>query len=330
MNLSRNRPLNKIFSFVVLVILVAGTAILLLQNRNNASNKSIAPGLLSLTTPTPYPLPTTAYDLFPFITMVPGTIIEESNQSIDPVQIEENGQQQAENEYLDLYSVDGYLPVDIQWWQRESKHVYEYVSKRLDISLSGMVLVTFASPELRTCPARGLAFPEQRVIVIFADEDTSKEQILGVLAHELGHIFILNKYNNLKDLALSEGMATWAAGDYWKEWKGFDFNSGVRNFMNMGIYLPLFQNYDLQKAYDENTPDCIIHRDVLYTEMASFIDYLIQSYGMEKLSSLFDEPQPETINNKSIVYPPNYKEVYGLEFNQLEYEWLKTLLHPRR
>ena len=330
MNLPRQGPLFRILSYAIIVILFVGAVFLLFQNRTIASNKAIPLDFLSSTTPTPYPLPTSAYDLLPLIPIVTGTISEESNQFIDPDLIKENGQQRAENEYLDLYLLDSYLPVDVQWWQQESKQIYEYVSKRLDIPLNGRVIVTFAPPQSRNCPARGLAFPEQQVIVILADEDTSKEQIRGVLAHELGHIFILNKHKNLNDTALSEGMATWAAGEYWKEWKGLDFNSSVRNYINKGSYLPLFQNYDLQKAYDETVQDCVTYRDILYTEMASFIDYLIQSYGMDQLFILFDVPQPETIDNKRIVTPPRYKDVYGLEFNQLEYKWLKALIKPNQ
>lgn len=328
MGFPRHRPLNKILSYVGIVVLLAGAMILLLQNRNRAPNDSSPPDFLSSTTPAPDPLPTAAYDLLPPVTMVPGTIIDESNQSLDPVQIEENGQQQAQNEYLDLYSLNDYLPVDIAWWQRESKQVYEYVSKRLGSRLGGRVVVTFAPPESVTCPARGRAFREQRVIQILADEETSEEQILGVLAHELGHLFVAQKYKNLNDVALNEGMATWAAGDYWNEWKGSDFNDSVRDFIDEGSYLPLFENYDFEKAYDPDAPDCVTHRDILYTEMASFLDYLVQSYGMELLSALLDVPQSESIDNKRIVYPPNYKDVYGLEFNQLEYEWLRSLLRP--
>jgi len=324
MKFLKQTPSNKTVLYASIVFISASIMIVLFVNKNNAS-ESISPLTLS-TTPTPYPLPTQAYDSPSYFTTIFGQIFGKRNQSVDPSQITTDGQRQAENEYFDLYSENGYLPVDVQWWQKESKQVYEYVSQRLGATVSEKVIVTFVPPNSGNCAPRGTTFHEQQpVIVIFADKDTSKEQILAVLAHELGHVFIHQKYENLSDVALNEGMATWAAGDYWKGWKGVDFNSGVVGFVNDKTYLPLFQNFDMSKAYDDNSPDCIIHRDVLLTELASFLDYLIQNYGSEKLAALFDVPQPELTNNQRIIYPPNFKDVYDLEFNQLEYEWLKTL-----
>lgn len=222
---------------------------------------------------------------------------------------------------------NGYLPVDSQWWQHESKQVYEYVSHRLDTTIDEKVIVTYVPPETGNCAPRGTTFHEQQpLILIFANQDTSKEQILAVFAHELGHVFIYQKYENLSDVALNEGMATWAAGDYWKAWKGVDFNVGVRSYITDKTFLPLFQNFDMSKAYDD-VPGCITHRDILLTELASFIDYLIQSYGLEQLSALFNIRQPDSVTSQRIVYPPNFKDIYELELNQLEYEWLRTLLY---
>src|SRR5687767_11089734 len=190
MSFLRQRPIYRLLLYVIIMIAVAGAVILLFQNRNDVSENDIPPNFLSPTTPTPYPLPTTAYDVLPVFTLAPGTILEESNQSVDPLSIETNGQKQAENEYLNLYSENDYLPIDIQWWQQESRQVYEYVGKRLDTRLSSRVIVTFVKPELVNCPARGRTFVDKHIIQIFADEETSKEQILGVLAHELGHVFV--------------------------------------------------------------------------------------------------------------------------------------------
>lgn len=322
------KPSRKTVLYASIIVLSAIITIVLFRNRNDTS-EFVSPLTLS-TPPTPYPLSTQVYDSPPYLITVIGEVFRKKEQ-LNPSQIANDGQRQAENEYLDLYSENGYLPVDIQWWQKESKQVFEYVSKRLDATVSEKVIVIFVPPNSGNCAPRGTTFHEQQpIVVIFADKDTSKEQILGVLAHELGHVFIHQKYENLSDVALNEGMATWAAGNYWKGWKGLDFNSGVIAFVNDKTYLPLSQNFDMSKAYDNDSPDCIIHRDILLTELASFLDYLIQNYGLEKLSALFDVRQPELTNNQRIIYPPNFKDVYNLEFNQLEYEWLKTLFQPSR
>lgn len=326
MKFLKQKSSSKTILYAIIVFLLASSMIALFLNRNDTF-EFISPIALS-NTPTPYPLPTQVYDSQPYFITVIGQVFRKKEQ-LNPPQIADDGQRQAENEYLELYTENDYLPIDVQWWQKESTQVYEYVSKRLDMTVSEKVVVIFTPPNSGNCAPRGTTFHEQQpTIVIFADKDTSKEQILAVLAHELGHVFIHQKYENLSDVALNEGMATWAAGDYWKGWKGVDFNSGVVGFVNDKTYLPLFQNFDMSKAYDDNSPDCIIHRDVLLTEMASFLDYLIQNYGLEKLATLFDVRQPELTNNQRIIYPPNFKDVYGLEFNQLEYEWLKTLLQP--
>lgn len=212
---------------------------------------------------------------------------------------------------------------------KKSKQVYEYVSERLDATVNEKVIITFVHPEMGNCAPRGTSFPEQQpVILIFANQDTSKDQILAALAHELAHVFIHKIYENLSDVALSEGMATWVAGNYWKAWKGVDFDTAVRSYITDKTYLPLFQNYDMRKAYDD-LPGCNTYRDILLTELASFIDYLIRNYGIEKLSAIFNVQQPVLMNNQRIVYPPNFKAVYGFELNQLEQGWLRALLYNK-
>ena len=88
--------------------------------------------------------------------------------------------------------------------------------------------------------------------------------------------------------------------------------------------MPLFQNYDLNQAYEE-TPGCIIRRDTLLTELASFMDYLIRTYGIQKMDELFKINHPKVAGAQFVIYPPDYKGVYGYEFNQLETAWLISL-----
>jgi len=328
MGIQKIKPSKRLFISAVIVLLLVGAIVLILSIMKKATDTPI-PFINSFsTTPTPCFLPTKAYQSSFSIANFFDQIFGGRNQSIDPSQIK-RGQQEAENTHFELYSENNFLPVNIQWWQQESEQVYNYVSSRLNAIINEKVIVTFLPPQSGYCAPRGTTLHEQQpIIIVFANQTTSDEQILATLAHELGHVFLHQEYPNLSDVALTEGMATWAAGEYWRDWKGADFNSGVRTFISNGTYLPLYPNYDLGKAYDNKSPDCIAHRDILLTEFASFLDFLLQNYGAEKLSALFDIRQPELVNNQRVAYPPNYRDVYGLEFNQLEYEWLKTLLEP--
>ena len=81
----------------------------------------------------------------------------------------------------------------------------------------------------------------------------------------------------------------------------------------------------VDKAFDYKSPNCLIHRDILLTETASFLDYLIQHYSADQFSKLLNTKQPEYHNDQKVLYPSDFQDVYDLEFNQLEYNWLKSL-----
>jgi hypothetical protein len=328
MKFPSQKPLIKLFLFTSIILLFVGWLYFTVSiEKKNTSETMTEFHLLLSATPTPYPLPTKVYDQPSYLTTILGWIFGNKNKLANPSEIEQNAQKRLGNEQIDLYVQNDHLAIDSEWWQQESKQVYEYVRHRLDITIDEKVTVIFVPPQTGNCAPRGTTFHEQQpVIFIFVNQGTSKDQILATLAHELGHVFIHNKYENLSDVALSEGMATWAAGDYWKAWKGVDFNTAVMSYITNKTYLPLFQNYDIKKAFDD-VPDCIRNRDILLTEFASFIDYLIQSRSLEQLSALFNVHQPELMNNQQIVYPPNFKSVYGFELNQLEQEWLRALLY---
>jgi hypothetical protein len=330
MKLLRLKPLIKLIMVTSIILaLVCGIYFVVSNNQGNNTETTNEFYLSVSLTPTPYPLPIKVYDQPSSLTIILGQIFGNKNKLTNPYKVIENGQIKLWDEHLDLYVQNDYFPVDTQWWQQESKQVYTYVSERLDATVSEKVIVTFMPQEPGNCTTRGTTFHEQQpIILIYANQDTSKDQILSALAHELGHVFIHKKFENLSDVALSEGMATWAAGNYWKAWKGMDFNTAVRSYITAKTYLPLFQNYDMRKAYDDE-PGCTTYRDILLTELSSFIDYLIRTYGIEKLLALLNVKQPELMNNKRIIYPPNFKAVYGFELNQLEQEWLRALLYNK-
>jgi hypothetical protein len=327
MNFLNNKASRKNLTYVSISVLLVSIVMSFLFKNNNTADIFVTNDLLSSITPTPFPLQIESYDTPSFWETALRQLLTQANQPTHPVQILDSAQKLAEDEHLILSSIDDYLPVEISWWQEEVPEVYSYVSERLGATTSEKIILIFLSPRPGNCATRGMTYHEQQpVIAIYANEETSKEQILAVLAHEFGHVLIAEKYETLNDLALNEGMATWAAGNYWTKWKDEDFDTLVKASLENETYLSLFHNYSLKKAYDDNLENCLFHRDQLLEELASFLDYLIQNYGQEKLSTLFDMRQPELINNQRIIYRPDFQGIYGTELNQLEYEWLNSLL----
>ena len=77
-------------------------------------------------------------------------------------------------------------------------------------------------------------------------------------------------------------------------------------------------------------------RDTLYTEYASFVGFLIDTYGLERFEELADtiatvaiaiRPGPPTPTPAQASRPstPDYQAVYGRSFEELEQEWLRQL-----
>lgn len=99
----------------------------------------------------------------------------------------------------------------------------------------------------------------------------------GVFAHEVSHI--IHKHGFAENLSggsgFDEGLATWAAGQYWNEWHGTpSLQASVRTYLEAGTYLPLYKQYDVYGVKSEATKsdeDCLDRRDTLYTEWAAFI-----------------------------------------------------------
>ena len=170
------------------------------------------------------------------------------------------------------------------------------------------------------------------IITIFADKHTSHAQVLGVLAHEVGHVLqevgTERHWGVFSALPLMKDRLPGRRGVTGKRGKKFpSFDASVRSYLDASTYLPLYANYDLSLAYSGE--NCIEKRDILYTEWASFIDFLLTTYGTDQLEALFHSSPPEEteIDGERVVVwtPADFEGVYGSELNQLEAEWLSHL-----
>ncbi|HEX6383920.1 MAG TPA: M48 family metalloprotease [Anaerolineae bacterium] len=277
-------------------------------------------------TPTAFPLPTQVIE-------GPTEIII-TREVTEVEEITPTREKIAETPHFVFYVEDGYLPVGVDELQEEAEVVFDYAKARLEVpSPKEKTTVSFRRPSDEPCAARGWAFfAETPQIVIFSDEETSREQLLGVFAHEVGHVLHEHGFEGGFSVhrGLNEGLANWAAAHYWNAGQDSpSFDASVRTYLEDSVYLPLYENYDLNDVYldvEKPAEDCLRRRDILYTEWASFLDFLLQSYGMEKLRELFaTTPASEITETQRIIRPPDYPAVYGSALNQLEAAWLEDI-----
>lgn len=171
------------------------------------------------------------------------------------------------------------------------------------------------------------------MIVIRADQETGTDQVLAVLAHELGHIFqqrVIEGGQSIRSIFI-EGFATWAAGRYWLEWQGVpSFRSAVASYIAAGTYLPLHENDGFLDTLSEDAEarlgeDCLRQRDIIYTEWGAFIEYLVDEHGRERFYSLFRVPPLVSDDEEGRFVKPNFPAVYGSSLEQLEAAWLEAV-----
>lgn len=276
-------------------------------------------------TPTAQILPT----LTPF--NLPEFEISEDFKTPTPL-LERDLQIFAETEHFIIYSERDYLPVplvDIEAWAEET---YSHVAEQLDADVDQPIYLTFErSVRGGRCYARGYFGMHQATddsavpwITVFANPNTSTEQIKAVLAHETAHaIDTLGIEGGISvEKGLSEGLATWAARDYWVEWLGGDSLEGmVRDYLEDDSYFPLVEWFDPYTL--PPTADCVERRNIIYTELASFTGWLIDEYGMEAFIDLMESAEETRTETQITRSRADFMGVYGLALNQLAAAWLE-------
>ena len=236
------------------------------------------------------------------------------------------------------------------------EEIYAYVSQRMDFDLEDKLDVSIYEISAGPCPVRGLALmptPEDEYedfsadtsfkVVIFVDETASLEYLLGIFAHELGHILHMQGFATFPSPGgLAEGLASWAAGRYWTAWhQSPSFSDSVRNYLRAATFLPLSQNIELTGTFSSNGggANCLTRRDMLYKSWAAFVEFLINSYGAEKFKELLSTVEVDvstevikmTVDDKVVEVSNEVQEVrgpdwsiYGKSFETLEQAWLES------
>ena len=240
--------------------------------------------------------------------------------------------------HFEIAEASGYVPTNVE---RHFDEIYAVVVERLGVSLDETVKVVFSPPDPGPCrqrgammlPPPGVETDRPPIVWVFADESTDPRQISAAWAHELGHAvqyFAIDGGQSIASIYV-EGFATWAAGPYWLEWQGADsFRSVVASYIAAGTYLPLHENDGFLDTVSEEAAarfgdDCLNQRDIIYTEWAAFIDYLVEEHGRERLYSLFRTPPLVSDDEATPFRRSNFPAGYGSPLERLEAEWLERL-----
>jgi hypothetical protein len=180
-----------------------------------------------------------------------------------------------------------------------------YVSARFGSGMQGRVTASFVQDD--GCGLRGIAYTDVRNVQVFTCAGVSSNRAVAILAHEFVHQLAQDRYGPPHlhaDLILSEGVATWGAGRYWLAGKP-DFRSYVREQRRNGV------SYPLAISYEGLGPGGM---DALYYQWASFVEYLIGTYGRDSFDRLY-------VSGAGEPGSANYLGIYGKDLPTLEREW---------
>lgn len=157
------------------------------------------------------------------------------------------------------------------------------------------------------CALHGIAYTDVRSVQVYTCPDIGRDRAVAIMAHEFVHQLEQDRYGPAHlnaDLILSEGTATWAAGEYWLGGQP-DFRTYVREQRRAGLFYPLATHYNGLGVAAMNA---------LYYEWASFVEFIINTYGREQFDRLY-------VSGHGAPGSADYVGVYGKGLDVLEREW---------
>lgn len=212
------------------------------------------------------------------------------------------------------------------------QRVYELVTDRLEANIIGeeKTTVVFSCQEATLFPLNGQSRWDetQPTITIFSFKGISRDQVLYVSAHELAHL-IQWAYNGegTVDPILVEGWATLAAEPYLIDWIGVQsIDQQVQTYIKKNQYLKINKPGLWDQIYTQ--AGCSSVRQSIYIEWASFVGYLIKTYGVERLMELMTISSSSNRlarNPEQNIGTGEYETVFGKSLRELEGDWLLSL-----
>jgi hypothetical protein len=154
---------------------------------------------------------------------------------------------------------------------------------------------------------RGMAYTAEQRAELFYRPGEDPSRALTIAAHELGHHLEAQRYGEdaqrRADTILHEGMATWIAADRWLPMcEATTWRQRARQLQGAGIPLRLLT---AERSGADNA----------YELWASFVDFLAERYGWEKLDALYASGRGRAPGSA------NYQKILGKSLEELADEW---------
>jgi hypothetical protein len=237
------------------------------------------------------------------LTRWPGATRSELQGEAQPVAV------QPSTDLFDMRVDDGLYTGERDALRAELAEALAYVAERFGSSPISAITASLRRDD--GCALHGVAYTDVRDTQVFSCDAIARGQAVAIMAHEFTHQLAQDRYGPAhlqSDLILSEGVATWAAGRYWLSGHP-DFRSYVREQRRAGASFPLATHYAGLGTAAMNT---------LYYQWASFVEFLIDTYGRERFDQLY-------ISGAGDPGSADYAGVYGKGLPELEREWERWL-----
>jgi hypothetical protein len=246
--------------------------------------------------------------------------------------IERHWLRYAENPFVVYYPASGAIAADPSAWLKPRRETFQRNCEYLKVNcdFGGITFYVFDSF------GQGAKYGLQ---LGFADPDSRRtyETYQFHRGHELTHVIVGQAFPGLSNRSslLNEGLATLLNGATWNleghadAFWYLDEANGVSWSNRDGLVYQLIREKPL--AANDLLGTNFWRRNVSYDIAASFIEYLIDGYGLEKLKNLLGQPSSnfETLNTLLGRDSPEeeraFAAVYGKPFEELFAEWKARL-----
>jgi len=232
--------------------------------------------------------------LFPFTPIIIGFTKHELTHTVIYVQ--------NKNKYNDFVKIDTLIPKvesfhELQFKDKPKIFIFNDNSSYIQRSLSARPrFVTYYNRIFISPWALKESFEDKISLKIFMQHELSH-----ALIHQHSGLFNANKYPKW----LLEGIAVYSSN----QMGTFNYPSKQKTYelINQGYFLPPeYFRTSKEKEIKLNSNGV----SFLYAEFACIVDYLVHTYGKEKVIQYMKEISKNTDNDKV------FKEVYGIEFSQ--------------